>query len=268
MSSTSAISPLKVLCTGDWRKDNNCVEDLKHQLEQNKSTRGLFSVEIFPQELEGSNQAVFLCKRLFQAELLYGEGPTLFLSAGQGSTQATVVQRTDTGCFEVLYQDKTDDGYPKEQPVVYEEKIAMGNRIKAKFANFQAISLNDSIYHVLKDTCPVIPNKAPLPAWIKTTGKDFPLGYVTNQYPNTPTLCYREFVIKDKLRKGTFVLADHPTIDLGTGKVSLVDPETGVQIKNCELPTDWQNSPSAMYKIVNILEDFNKTFENCMVTPL
>lgn len=256
--------PLDVLCTGDWRKNPERVELLTKVLGVS------CSVKIFPQDKEGTNQALFLLQRLRDAGLVK-KGIHIFIAGGRGSTQATVINVSDSDSdsdkFVVVGQD-TSSGFPKGQQVPTEDKTAMVKRLKGRFPTPALIVLTDSFYHTLKvlEPAPTLTDKAPLPKTVERTGKDFPVitdgaqfEFVTEVFPDTPTLSIRNFKDSDgNLCKGTFIISDRPTVDLGTGKVRLVNPKTGTGIlvdgqEEFELPDDWKTNDASIRAVATAI---------------
>ena len=247
---------IDILCTGKWRENDEKRQKLERLINN--------EVTILTQQEEGEKQAQ--CAHALMC--LQGLLPTeenedsddeelyLYLGAGRGSTQFTITNIDGI----VIDSVNVETGYPKSgspniallRECVDEIYINYGKRIKF-------ILGFDSIYHVLKKNCPVVPDCGDLPVklnsgWrIATTGSDFPqLGYLTDLYSDVPMLVVRNFRMKDgTLRKITFATGNKLLIDLGSGNANLVDPLTGTQTKTVELPSDWTTNDTALQSVAH-----------------
>lgn len=232
----------RILCTGKWREFN-----MRRLLLQ--AVLG-HPVTTLTQEQEGILQSECACDIMFNQgyfdECCNSEGEyTLYIGAGRGSTQMTV--RNHKGGFVEAFNVET--GYPRDGSPNIELLRATALKVYERYAdNIKFITGFDSIYHVLKKKCPVIPDESVLPSEITTTGADFNmLGYITNLYENTPMIVIRNFITRDGgVRKISFATGHDLMIDLGTGNANLVEPSNGRQLATRELPGDWMTNDESL----------------------
>lgn len=235
----------RILCTGDWRTFDK-IDKFQELLGRN--------VEVISQEKEAELQSFSAYE--FMNEVGYfddyeSDNLILFVGAGRGSSQFSL-RNMDGALIEIFM----GSGYPKKGDPNYDELKEIGNRIFEKYGdNIKIIIGFDSIYHALKKTCPVLEDGGYLPDEIETTGIDFmDLNYLTSHYLNTPMLVVRNFKMPNNEEcKITFCTGTDPMIDLGSGKVSLVDPCNGFQMKNIDLPEDWQTNDESLNQVVHSL---------------
>jgi len=245
---------IDIFCTGKWRENDEKRQKLERLINN--------EVTILTQHEEGEKQAQ--CAHALMC--LQGLLPTeenedsddeelyLYLGAGRGSTQFTITN-IDGGVIDSI---NVETGYPKSgspniallRECVNEININYGKRIKF-------ILGFDSLFHVLKKKCPVVPDSGDLPTEVTTTGSDFSeLGYLTDLYSDVPMLVVRNFRMKDgTMRKITFATGTKLLIDLGTGNANLVDPYTGRQIKTIELSNDWMTNDGSLKNIADNIKE-------------
>jgi hypothetical protein len=245
---------IDILCTGKWRENDEKRQKLERLINN--------EVTILTQHEEGEKQAQ--CAHALMC--LQGLLPTeenedsddeelyLYLGAGRGSTQFTITNIDGI----VIDSINVETGYPKSgspniallRECVNEININYGKRIKF-------ILGFDSLFHVLKKKCPVVPDSGDLPTEVTTTGSDFSeLGYLTDLYSDVPMLVVRNFRMKDgTMRKITFATGTKLLIDLGTGNANLVDPYTGRQIKTIELSNDWMTNDGSLKNIADNIKE-------------
>tara|TARA_B110001469_G_C9640677_1_gene322197 strand:+ start:1104 stop:1973 length:870 start_codon:yes stop_codon:yes gene_type:complete len=245
---------IDILCTGKWRENDEKRQKLERLINN--------EVTILTQHEEGEKQAQ--CAHALMS--LQGLLPTeenedsddeelyLYLGAGRGSTQFTITNIDGI----VIDSINVETGYPKSgspniallRECVNEININYGKRIKF-------ILGFDSLFHVLKKKCPVVPDSGDLPTDVTTTGSDFSeLGYLTDLYSDVPMLVVRNFRMKDgTMRKITFATGTKLLIDLGTGNANLVDPYTGRQIKTIELSNDWMTNDGSLKNIADNIKE-------------
>lgn len=245
---------IDILCTGKWRENDEKRLKLERLINN--------EVTILTQHEEGEKQAQ--CAHALMC--LQGLLPTeenedsddeelyLYLGAGRGSTQFTITNIDGV----VIDSINVETGYPKSgspniallRECVNEININYGKRIKF-------ILGFDSLFHVLKKKCPVVPDSGDLPTEVTTTGSDFSeLGYLTDLYSDVPMLVVRNFHMKDgTMRKITFATGTKLLIDLGTGNANLVDPYTGRQIKTIELSNDWMTNDGSLKNIADNIKE-------------
>ena len=245
---------IDILCTGKWRENDEKRLKLERLINN--------EVTILTQHEEGEKQAQ--CAHALMC--LQGLLPTeenedsddeelyLYLGAGRGSTQFTITNIDGV----VIDSINVETGYPKSgspniallRECVNEININYGKRIKF-------ILGFDSLFHVLKKKCPVVPDSGDLPTEVTTTGSDFSeLGYLTDLYSDVPMLVVRNFRMKDgTMRKITFATGTKLLIDLGTGNANLVDPYTGRQIKTIELSNDWMTNDGSLKNIADNIKE-------------
>lgn len=260
-SESSSEVLLRILCTGKWREFESRRALLEAILNH--------PVTILSQEDEGILQAQCAHQIMMENDFV---SPTenndeertdlyLYLGAGRGSTQFTILDAN--GDFVDAVNVPT--GYPKGgEPNIslLSEKAA---EIHSKFG--EAISMIvgfDSIFHALKHTAPVVEDESVLSDATPTTGKDFSqLGFLTDLYADTDMLVVRNFITKDgNMRKITFATGDDLLIDLGSGNASLVDPCTGQQIENRELPADWMTNDESLLAVSAAVQELLDASDN------
>jgi deoxycytidylate deaminase len=160
---------------------------------------------------------------------------TLFVEGGRGSTQFVVVDSSGT----VLHKAYAD-GFPKEGEVSYDRKRAAAQQVHAAFGDqITLIVAFGALWYMHEaNGAPVLADKAVLPETFMSCGRDFPMGFLTESFQDTKMTVIRNVTTPDgKLRKITWGGGlDAPFIDLGSGKAALVDPETGAQSQNTDLP--------------------------------
>lgn len=235
--------PRRILATGKWREFQNrrllLEATVKHP------------VTALSQQWEGELQAECAFNLMFDQGYINEtdtEGFYLFIGAGRGSTQITILDQegnlTDTFNIET--------GYPKDGEPNLELLGQTAMKVFTKYANnIRLIVGFDSIFHALKHDCLVIPDKGALPTTITTKGSDFlKLGYLTDLYKETPMIAVRNFVNKNgEARKISFATGSELLIDLGSGKASIVDPTTGCQVNSYELPSDWMTNDESLLSV-------------------
>lgn len=241
--------PFRILATGKWRQYSSRRRLLELALNH--------PITHLSQEDEGILQA----QSAFDIMLGQGYITTndekpyyLFIGAGRGSTQITIldIDGNEIDTFNV------ESGYPKDGNPNLELLNELADQVSHKYKDSVNLIVGfDSIYHVLKKDCHVIPNDDELPAQITTFGRDFvQLGYLTNHFLDTPMLVVRNFVTNDgNMRKISFATGDHLLIDLGSGNANLVDPKTGQQILTKELPIDWMTNDESLITVGEYLEE-------------
>jgi len=241
--------PRRILATGKWREFQTRRLLLEAALKH--------PVTPLSQEDEGKLQAKcafdIMLKQAYINDTAQEHVNYLFVGAGRGSTQFTILN--PYGEVENAYNVKT--GYPKDGEPDIELLRKTALEIFTQYSStIQFIVGFDSIFHVLKQDCPVVPDKSALPASIPTTGKDFlKLGYLTDLYENTPMIVVRNFVDKDgESRKISFATGRELLIDLGTGNANLVDPRSGRQLNTIELPGDWMTNDEGLLAVASSLK--------------
>ena len=241
--------PRRILATGKWRKFQTRRLLLEAALKH--------PITALSQEDEGKLQAQCAFDIMLKQGYISGNvtqpAYCLFAGAGRGSTQFTIVNMN--GEVENAYNVET--GYPKEGEPDIELLRKTALEIFTRYSStIQFIVGFDSIFHVLKVDCPVVPDKGALPEKIETTGQDFlKLGYLTDLYENTPMIAVRNFVDRTgEARKISFATGKELLIDLGSGNANLVDPKTGRQIATYELPADWMTNDESLLEVASSLQ--------------
>jgi hypothetical protein len=241
--------PRRILATGKWRKFQTRRLLLEAALKH--------PITALSQEDEGKLQAKCAFDIMLKQGYIGGKvtqpAYCLFVGAGRGSTQFTIVNMN--GEVENAYNVET--GYPKEGEPDIELLRKTALDIFTQYSStIQLIVGFDSIFHVLKVDCPVVPDKGALPERIETTGQDFlKLGYLTDLYENTPMIAVRNFVDRTgEARKISFATGKELLIDLGSGNANLVDPKTGRQIATYELPADWMTNDESLLEVASSLQ--------------
>ena len=250
-SDDKTVIPRQILCTGKWREFNARRLLLQAVLDHPVTT--------LTQEQEAILQSECACDIMFNQgyfdEHCNSEGEyTLYIGAGRGSTQMTV--RNHKGGFVEAFNVET--GYPRNGSPNIELLRATALKVFELYANnIKFITGFDSIYHVLKKNCPVIPDESVLPNEITTTGKDFyMLGYLTDLFDNTPMIVVRNFTTRDSgMRKISFATGHDIMIDLGTGNANLVEPSNGRQLATRELPGDWMTNDESLLLVCKAVSE-------------
>lgn len=259
-----------VHCTGYWRteKGQESLDELNWQLNGWLGYLHLYNrwtIETISQRDEGIGQAKNAWAHMDDAgyidKYLTEESDViLFVGAGRGSSQYTFLDK---------YGNVIDfiglSGYPKNGEPDMKLFVDNAATIRMRYSSFiKTIVLFDSLYHILKKTCPVIPELEELPDSIETYGRDFlELGYLTDLYKNTPTVVIRNFKIDNVLCKITYLpFNETPQYDLGSGKLAYTNTLTGQVIKNWDLPENYQDNPNSIIEIANAIEDiYDMDFE-------
>lgn len=294
-----------VSLTGTWRnKSKNDVETLRKLMSnhiQDKKVPFDIKFNVITQEEEGIRQAISAINILKKNNLLkpyvnkiikdyptggrgfYGFGElwtpinmdnkvnlAILLAAGRNSTQFTVVNLDWEQTVKVF---KTS-GFPKEgEP----DRQALVNTAKECAdwcgSNVRLIVGIDSIWHLLKNSSPVIEDESELPTsldGIKTTCNDFKdLGFLMNHYQYIPMICFRNVMTQDGImRKPTFITGTNLGIDGGSGKWALIDPVTGLQIKYMDLPTNFTGDENKLDEIVKNCFEMVASYNDEMVELL
>ena len=236
----------RILCTGKWREFPFRRTLLEFALQS--------PVTELSHEDEGKLQAECAHRLMTLQGYTNMDGYFLYIGAGRGSTQMTVMDSEGAICSVF----KTATGYPKDGEPDIEQLRETALKVFEKYgSSINLIVGFDSIFHVLKHDCPVIPDaeKSPetghLPEVVETKGSDFAkLGYLTDLYPETPMLVVRNFITKDDEQwKISFATGDELMIDLGSGNANLIDPYTGEQLKSFELPSDWMTNDESLIAV-------------------
>jgi hypothetical protein len=249
--------PIRILSTGKWRQFPLRRDLLERALNH--------PVTCLSQKEEGELQAECAFEHMFNQGFITENdtnGLYLFIGAGRGSTQITILDQNGN----LINTFNIETGYPKdgEPDIELLGKTAM--KVFTEYGNdIRLIVGFDSIFHVLKHDCPVIPDNGALPATVETKGSDFlKLGFLTDLYMDTPMIAVRNFINKDgETRKISFATGSELLIDLGSGNASLVDPTTGRQLETRELPCDWMTNDESLIavhdsinKLLEVADDF------------
>lgn len=243
------VEPFRILATGKWRQFGSRRRLLELALNH--------PITHLSQEDEGILQAQCAFDIMFGQGYItaHDEKPYyMFIGAGRGSTQITILDSDGKH----IDSFNVESGYPKDGTPDLDLLNELAELVSHKYKDTVNLIVGfDSIYHVLKHDCPVIPNDDKLPAQITTFGRDFiKLGYLTNHFLDTPMLVVRNFVTNDgNMRKISFATGDELLIDLGSGKANLVDPNTGQQIETKELPSDWVTNDESLIDVGECLEE-------------
>ena len=291
-----------VYLTGTWRNKNKSdVARLKQFMSDNISSHNTqfdIQIQVITQEDEGKRQAISALNILKKNGLLkpyvnkiitnYPEGGRGFLgfgslwtpppienkvnlaivlAAGRNSTQFTVVNLDWEQPVKVF---KTS-GFPKNGEPNRDNLINTAKECADWCgSNVRLIVGIDSIWHLLKNTSPVIKDNHELPSSldkIKTKCNDFlDLGFLMNHYQYIPMISFRSVITQDGiLRKTTFITGTQPGIDGGSGKWALVDPVTGLQLKYMDLPDEFTGDESKLKQIADECFGMVLDYENKMV---
>ena len=191
------------------------------------------------------------CRTLLQAELAaqcargivgtrsHGKrGLTLYVEAGRGSTQFTVLDPMGA----VVHRADAD-GFPKAGPVPYAKKRRSAFLVAEDHgAQIELVVAYGALWYILNDAgAPVVGDKAALPGTVHAVGRDFhALGFLSDTFASTKMLVIRNVETPGgQLRKVTWGGGcAAPFIDLGSGKAAVVDPATGTQSHNTDLSDD------------------------------
>ena len=217
---------MKVVATGNWR----VIPARRLALEAELG----FPLQLLDQDHE-ADLAARCAHAIVETRSLASAGLSLFVEAGRGSTQFVVVDTLGSVVHRAFA-----DGFPKTGDVAYGQKKLVASQIASSFGEqIELVVCYGSLWYILeKAGAPVIADKGELPASVETTGRDFPMGFLDDEFAATKMLVIRNVKTLDgKLRKvtwgGGFAA---PFIDLGSGKAAIVDPETGTQSANSDLP--------------------------------
>ena len=135
------------------------------------------------------------------------------------------------------------DGFPKAGPVSYEKKQLAAQQVAVAYGHrIELVVCFGALWYVLNGAgAPVLADKAALPGRVDTKGADFDMmGFLADEFSTTAMMVIRNVTVPGGgLRKITWGGGyDAPFIDLGSGKAAVVNPTTGTQSKNCDLPDD------------------------------
>ena len=257
----STPAQIDVVATGDWRINIEDAESRYNKL-KNKLPEYL-NLSFIPQKDEGIKGAQcahrymviqgYIDELIKNSESVFDEPLFLYIGAGRGSTQITLLKMDGTTL--AVFKGP---GYPKngDSPNIALNLICEDIK-RVHDGSILGIFGYDSIFHVLKSECPVVKDESLLPEAITTTGNDFEkLGYLVTQFPSVPMLVFRNFKTKDNImRKATFLDGDELKIDLGSGEAKLTDTSNGQQISVVDLPEDWKTNEESLDKVASILDD-------------
>ena len=126
----------------------------------------------------------------------------------------------------------------------------------------------DSMFHLIKNTdAPVVKDGTELPELedIPTMEAFIPYYGFGEAIKNARTLVIRNVkmpksscendVFESPIYKTSFISGHKPMIDLGSGKMALVDGETGQQLANIDID-DWENDDNALELIAELITCF------------
>ena len=210
-----------VVATGVWRKEGKKFADLQKEIG--------CSIQLLAQK----DEAEYAAKCAFgivQTKDLAKSGLTLFVEAGRGSTQFTLMDSSGN-----IVSNTGADGFPSDaSQLTYKDKndklaeLISDPLIKARIELVVAFG---SLWYIYKKNG-ALTDKAELPGVVKTKGKDFKLPGndpfdLAKTFEDTPMLMIRNVVAEGSLRKITWgggLGLPANFVDLGSGKAALTDP--------------------------------------------
>eukprot|EP00040_Diaphanoeca_grandis_P035950 m.227379 g.227379 ORF g.227379 m.227379 type:complete len:1334 (-) comp33519_c1_seq2:43-4044(-) len=228
----------RVYATGSWRDDPRRFQELKEEF-QKLGSNTQTSIRLLSQHDEGDFVAVSGFGLLRDAKLIPNKNQLcLFTEAGRGSSQMTVVDTSG----KVIHREFAD-GFPKSGPVSMEKKNAAFQRIRASYGDrIGLIVAIGTFWYMFKEkNCPIHPNLAPIPTKVTTRASNFPMEGFSNLFGECPMIVLRECIVNNVERRvswGTGIPGTSSFIDLGSGKISIVDPSTGLASNAHDLPLD------------------------------
>lgn len=262
----------KTLATGKWRTNEARFQKLKSYFHPDDDK--MFEILSHEDEAIGQGTSAFeLFKRAYGIENTVGAtigSHFMAFIAGRGSTQIVVFDANGT----MMQCDMLDVGIPKNESTVdqinrqscYNQII---NDITEKFEITHAMFC-DSMFHLIKNTnAPVVKDGTELPQLedIPTMEAFIPHYGFGEAIKNARTLVIRNVkmpktnsgaddddVFESPMYKTSFISGDDIMIDLGSGKMALVDGETGQQIVNVDIG-DWENDDNALELIAELIAD-------------
>lgn len=260
----------KTLATGKWRKNEARFQKLKSYFHPDDDK--MFELLSHEDEAIGQGTSAFeLFKRAYGIENTVGAtigSHFMAFIAGRGSTQIIVFDAYG----DVVQCDMLDVGIPKNESTVdqmnrqscYNQVI---NDIAQQFEITHAMFC-DSMFHLIKNTdAPVVKDGTELPQLedIPTMEAFIPYYGFGEAIKNARALVIRNVkmpkrnsggdegdVFESPMYKTSFISGYDPMIDLGTGKMALVDGETGQQIINVDID-DWENDDDALELIAELI---------------
>lgn len=251
-------SHVKILCTGKWRSHETRRKELQYLIRN--------PVTLLSQEEEGELQAKcahsLMLRQGLLSSLSEGEDFCLYLGAGRGSTQFTILN-VDGDVIDVFL---IKSGYPKNGSPDINMLRSISDIIYNEYGDSIKFILGfDAIFHVLKDNSPVVTDKGKLPEIVTTTGRHFlDLQYLTDLYASTPMMVVRNFVMSNgAMRKIGFATGNDMIIDLGSGNATLIYPITGNQLDSFDLPHDWTTNDYNFVKVAGGIEKLVKRAKRC-----
>ena len=263
-------SQYKTLATGKWRKNEARFQKLKSYFHPDDDK--MFELLSHEDEAIGQGTSAFeLFKRAYGIENTVGAtigSHFMAFIAGRGSTQIVVFDSDGT----MKHCDMLDVGIPKNESTVdqmnrqscYNQVI---NDIAQQF-EITHVMFCDSMFHLIKNTdAPVVKDGTELPQLedIPTMEAFIPYYGFGEAIKNARALVIRNVkmpkrnsggdegdVFESPMYKTSFISGYDPVIDLGTGKMALVDGETGQQIINVDIG-DWENDDNALELIAELI---------------
>ena len=234
-----------IYLTGKWRDYAVSSANVTHleSLMKEKGFSGSFIV------LKQEDEALFMAKtmlKLMHDTNTHVSKNYLFVEGGRGSCQY-VVMNSDGTVSDVFMSS----GFPKKGYIDYDSKIKIMDTIHKKYGDtIETICMIGSLFYLLKDSPHVIKDMSTFPEEITTIGSNFKT-YITKQYPNVRTLCFRNVVVDGVTRKITWGSGiESYFVDLGTAKAALTDPSTGIQISNVDLKDSIQDVADQLEEIL------------------
>lgn len=270
-SKTSKTSKkLRAFVTGDWRSSPR-VAELQEFLGN--------EVEVI--ELSPTDEAKFDALRTFQmaSETVASPpktGYTLCMSFGRGSCQGAVIDNS-TGTVSKTYDVQKGVQLPIEPTDENPNPPAPDNShidtlFLQTFTDFEignVFCTGAGWYEARRKGCPVVPNKTTVESHPATFCKDFDQFSQTlglPDYENIPCFFLREIILTNgAIRKPCpLPFDDGIAVDIGTGKVAVVDLTTGVQLTMKKFAdtkavepydySNWKDNNDTFLRVVQIIK--------------
>ena len=262
----------KTLATGKWRKNEAGFQKLKSYFHPDDDK--MFELLSHEDEAIGQGTSAFqLFKRAYGIENTLGAtigSHFMAFIAGRGSTQIVVFDSNGN----MKQCEMLDVGIPKNESTVDQmNRQSCYNQVINDLATRYEIThamFCDSMFHLIKNTnAPVVKDGTELPQLedIPTMEAFIPHYGFGEAIKNARTLVIRNVkmpktngggdnddVFESPIYKTSFISGDEPMIDLGSGKMALVDGKTGQQIVNVDIG-DWENDDDALKLIAELIAD-------------
>lgn len=248
-----------VKATGKWRNlSEQWIASLRDLLGEK------YDVAVLSQTDEGRQQAASAFKLMKMGGLLDqipDDSVVLFMGAGRGSTQLTLMFMDSSIC-----DIKMGTGYSKDGPPPVEELRQLFKQIE-DCSGLGLVVAFDSFFHICKGSCPVVPDGSELPSSVTTKCKDFAdaLEILPASWAEMPMIVVRNFKLRgsDELRKIghlTTFEEGQGVGDLGSGRFAVVDPLNGTARYSTDLPDGWEKDVASLPVIADLIRGGEPSF--------